>query len=553
MSRKLIRNSRIRQRPSQPKPMFTLSDKSLEWALKHVTRFYSSDFFPAPFEFKAISDQWSAIKPRLESIDLDEYLPRTPIALLAPKPNGTFRVVHQLDPIDAIIYAALVFEISTAVENYRLPPSAEIACSYRIDPTVDGSFFGKANEWDVYTRRTKELSKKYKTGFVITGDFVDFYNQIYTHRIANLIEEAGGTSLDHHAKVIEKFLLALNTETSRGVPVGPAPSIVLSELVMADIDKKILNYTRDFVRWADDIRIFFTTREEAEKVLHELTHFIHSNHRLVFSGEKTRIVPVEHFVKSFKDEEAEEAKLIKGKAEEIALSDYYDELMKNLGPYEDPEDVFDPEAFQEVFEQIAKTQRFEILSNLYKELLENELKRPFPQIAVLRRIFKNASRYRIRSILRLALSNFDKLVPVVRELVLYLSKVIDADVVKANERAFRQIVANPRMQIPYINMWISSLLQHEAFGSSELPRYDVVGTLRDQALVARRRADRTWVKGYKNGLDILGPWEKRAVLYAASILSHDEMLHWLQVAAARGDIIETAVARYVISEKKEGK
>jgi hypothetical protein len=41
---------------------------------------------------------------------------------------------------------------------------------------------------------------------------------------------------------------------------------------MSDIDKKILSYTRDFVRWADDLRIFFSTREEAEWVLHEVTH-----------------------------------------------------------------------------------------------------------------------------------------------------------------------------------------------------------------------------------------------------------------------------------------
>src|SRR5437899_5808618 len=100
--------------------MFVLSDKSLEWALKHVMRFYSSDFFPAPFEFKAISDQWSTVKSRLEAIDLDEYMPTTPIALLPPKPNGTFRVVHQLSPIRAIIYGTLGFDISDSVEIFRI-------------------------------------------------------------------------------------------------------------------------------------------------------------------------------------------------------------------------------------------------------------------------------------------------------------------------------------------------------------------------------------------------------------------------------------------------
>jgi hypothetical protein len=288
-------------------------------------------------------------------------------------------------------------------------------------------------------------------------------------------------------------------------------------------------------------------------VLHEVTRFIHSNHRLVLSGEKTRIVPVEHFIKTHKDDDAEEAKLIKGKAEEIALAEYYEELMDNLQPYQQPEEIFDEKSYEKVFEDIAKTQRFEILSKAYSELLAAELERPFPQIGLLRRIFKNASRYRIRSILSLSLKNFEKLVPVVRELVLYLHKVIDPKIVRTNRRAFNAIVASPRMKIPYINMWVSSLFEHEAFGSAGMPRYDVITSLRDQALIARRRSDRTWVKDYKNGLDVLGPWEKRAVLYAADVLSEDEAVHWMRGVAARGDILESAVAKHVIAQKKAEK
>jgi len=77
--------------------------------------------------------------------------------------------------------------------------------------------------------------------------------------------------------------------------------------------------------------------------------------------------------------------------------------------------------------------------------------------------------------------------------------------------------------------------------------------MRDQALVARRRLDRTWVKDYKNGIDVLGPWEKRAVLYAASVLSEDEAVHWMQGVASGGDILETAIAKHVITQKRAQK
>jgi hypothetical protein len=138
----------------------------------------------------------------------------------------------------------------------------------------------------------------------------------------------------------------------------------------------------------------------------------------------------------------------------------------------------------------------------------------------------------------------------VRELVLYLYKVIDAKVVSANRRAFNAIIISPRMKIPYINMWVCSLFEHDAFGTTDRPPYDVITSLRDQALVARRRSDRTWVKDYKNGIDVLGPWEKRAVLYAADVLSEDEAVHWMQAVAAGSDILESAVAKHVIAEKR---
>ena len=529
--------------------MFHVRATSLEWALKHIRRYYSSDFFPAAFEFDAISDQWSTVKTHIRSLDLESYVPRTPVTLLAPKPNGTFRVVHHLDPVDALLYAALIFEISEIVEAYRVPASAEIACSYRISPEIDGSFFAKDSDWDVYAARTKALCRQYKTGFVITCDFVDFYNQIYTHRVRHLIEEAGGRAFERHAKIIERFLVSLNTETSRGVPVGPAPSVVLSELIMGDIDKKLLTYTRDFVRWADDMRIFFSTRAEAELVLHDLTEFVHSNHRLVFSGEKTRITTVGRFVETLKDDASEEAKVIAAKTEELALSEYYDELIKKLGPYEDPEAAWDVDAYAEVLDDIAKSRRFEILSDVYADLLSAEVKRPYPHLALLRRIFRNAARYRIRSILPIGLAHFDSLVPVVRELVLYLHKVIDKKVIASNSSAFKKIISSPRMQLTYVNMWVSNLLQNPAFGTLDVPQYSVVSALRDKALVARRRSDRTWIKGYKNRIDVLGPWEKRAVLFAASILSKDETSQWLKVAAARGDITEAAVAKFVMRTK----
>jgi hypothetical protein len=127
---------------------FHLNETDLEWSLKHLLRFYSSDFFPKEFEF---------------------------------------------------------------------------------GPSEDG--------WSRFNSRTRDLAEEYEDGAVLICDFVDFYNQIYAHRLRNVIAEAGGTAFEEYAKVVEYFIHGLNDQTSRGIPVGPAASIVLAEVVLSDIER----------------------------------------------------------------------------------------------------------------------------------------------------------------------------------------------------------------------------------------------------------------------------------------------------------------------------
>lgn len=261
--------------------MYNLQDTSIEWALLHVTNFYDSDFYPRLFEFEAIKQSWQNVKSYLLTLNLDEYAPKSPVISLALKPNENFRVVHQLDPIDSIIYSAVLYENAINIEIFRIPKFRKIACSYRIKTDTTGSYFEKGNTSYIdFIEQAELLADEFEGGYVLICDIADFYNQIYLHRVNNVLSESGSTS----SKVIEDFLSGLNTNVSRGIPVGPAPSILIAELIMADIDKKILSYTNNFVRYVDDIYIFFPTQEDAVVILHELTKYLYSTHRLVFES-----------------------------------------------------------------------------------------------------------------------------------------------------------------------------------------------------------------------------------------------------------------------------
>jgi hypothetical protein len=528
--------------------MYHLQETDLEWSLKHLLRFYSSDFFPKAFEFEAIKADWSFIREQLLKLDLVEYVPKTPISLLAPKPNECFRIVHQLDPLDAVVYTALIKQVATVFEGYRIPQSEGIACSYRITPDLNGSFFDSSEDgWSRFNEKTRELTEEYTNGVVLICDFVDFYNQIYTHRLRNVIAEAGGQKLEGYARIVEHFLLGLNDNTSRGIPVGPAASIVLAEVLLSDIDRKVLSHTSSFVRWVDDFRIFFETIDDARAFLHEFTKYLYEVHRLVLSGEKTGILSVADFATArFQDDVQTERLKRQAKVEEVALAEYWQKLCEKATPYSSPEDGFDENEYTAIREQLSQSNRIDILASAYSEILTEQLNCGEPDFVLLRRVFKNAARYRIRAILKTSFENLEQLLPVIREIAIYARAVLDSSSVHQIAGNLIGALSSPVFKLPYVNLWVCYILQDESFNcfNGDVD-YGNLASLRDQALIARRKGDVVWIKSHKGGLDVLGPWERRAILFAASVLSHDEMYNWLKVAGARGDIVEHALSVYM--------
>ncbi len=531
--------------------MVTVTENNLEWALKHLQKYSHSDFYPKLFEFAAISHNWQQVKEYILSLDLDTYQPKSPMINLAPKPNGNYRIVHQLEPIDSLLYVALIRDVCEIIEDYRIPESENIACSYRIKPDLEGSFFSSDNGWDMYISRTQELADKYKDGFVLVADITDFYNQIYTHRVQNLIVEAGKGAYNEQAKAIEEFLLDINKKTSRGIPVGPVPSIILAELIMASIDNKILNYTSDFVRYVDDIRIFFEKRADAVYAHHELTQYLYSYHRLVFSGEKTKVLSVKVFREKYmRDEQKEEKSALIAKADEVATGKMQ-ELLEHLPPYSGDFDY--DEEYEKVLAEIMDEEHLELLSATYYELFSKAISTPI-DFALLRHILRQSSRYRIRNLIPFVLDNFFRMLPVIRESVIYLNAVLNEKSVAKYKNKFVSILSSYYLRLPYINLWISHLLQNPSFSKINLPvNYDDILSTRGKALIALRRQDTTWVRDFRDGVDVLGPWDKRAVLYSSIILPLDEMKVWASTVSASGDIIDKSLSSLIVSQKKSPK
>jgi hypothetical protein len=230
--------------------MLHLKKRSLNWALKHALRLRDTDVFPAPFEFEAIKSDWAAISKFLLNEDIHNWKTRPPRSLLSPKSRYGFRIITQLDPLDFLIFAALAYEIGSDLERERLPISDHIVFSHRFKPDNEGRMYDKDVGYIAFQQEAKRRSSSITCTHVAVTDIADFYPRIYSHPLENALSDC--TDKKAHVTAIRKLLAGWNETESHGIPVGSAPSRLLAEITISDVDEALIAHDIDYIRYSDD-------------------------------------------------------------------------------------------------------------------------------------------------------------------------------------------------------------------------------------------------------------------------------------------------------------
>jgi len=166
--------------------MRRLADTSLDWALEHLRRYSDTDKFPHPFEVDVIGRLWtSSFRAQLGTIDLAQHRWTGERKMLVPKDGASFRNAAQLDPIDAVLLAGLIYEVGAQIEQKRSPIADKRVFSYRFAPNSDGTLFGP-DQWDAFWETSILRSTRWPV--VLMLDISDFYNQISHHSIENQLQ-----------------------------------------------------------------------------------------------------------------------------------------------------------------------------------------------------------------------------------------------------------------------------------------------------------------------------------------------------------------------------
>lgn len=508
-----------------------LSSSSLDWALAHTGRFGDTDIFPVPFEFEAIRACWPFLRGELETTDLGEYRTRASQQILMPKSRTGFRIAVQLDPFDALVYAAMLYESADFIERYRVPSRLGIACSYRLNVQADGSLFEAETGWPTYHRRSVELTKSGRFTHVLTADITDFYNQVSHHRVNNVLQSAGVPQ--DRCKDVESFLSKLGAKHSRGLPVGPSASIVLAEASLDDVDKFLMSRGLDYVRYVDDFRIFCTSERVAIEAAHALTEYLYTSHRLALAASKTR----RYTIKSFREHELLDPAEEERRGRISKLSAEIQEILENTG-------------YQVGFDDLAHSTLSRVTrENLVDLFRESVQKRPV-HLGSVRYLLRRAKQLRTVVLKTIVMENLGILAPALRDAIEYLVVATKPnDLANTTRSLLKFLREDPSGSLPFVRLWVLEFFVRRPLADSYPKLLKVAEESRESlgirpvALLSRACRQVQWVRSQRERWANHAPWDRRAIIWAGSILPDDERRHWLAaIKEAATDALDRAVA-----------
>ncbi len=141
----------------------------------------------------------------------------------------------------------------------------------------------------------------YRFNYLTTTDVKNFYPSIYTHSIPWAIHgkkriRRGANRYDYSffGNRLDKLFQNANDGCTNGIPIGPAVSDLIAEVVLAGVDRVLSNKIKDkigddvvLVRFKDDYRILAKTEEDGKSAIKALQSAV-SEYHLELHDEKTQ-------------------------------------------------------------------------------------------------------------------------------------------------------------------------------------------------------------------------------------------------------------------------
>jgi hypothetical protein len=501
--------------------LLTLKEKSLTWALNSIKKNGDTYIFPDAFEFEAINDNWDEVKDFLLSTDILEYGVREYRTTITPKSRLGFRISTQLDPIDSIIYNAIIYEIHEDIEKARIPAKDNIVFAFRLKPLDDGTLYDKKYNWDAFNNEAKKILEAGDYSYVVVTDIADFYPSIYLHNVETYLRECVKRSgKAAHAEAIINVIKAMHcNQTHKGLPIGPQFSRPIAEIVLNSIDEILIENDIKFIRFVDDYRIFCKSEAEAYKKLTFLAQKLYDILNLKLNEPKTKIINKNNFKKEY-------LRTLKDKEVSRSLEEFY-ELCSEAGIGTDIYDDIDiDELDEDVIEELNK---FNLLKILREELDKDTIDFGFVKI-----IIANLARFDNTEVAKVLLEeeNIKKLFPILKTIIKYLHRVRSFNTIQKHEIGkivIKLIKGSFISELEFNRAWLISLFSkdqewnNKEYFTKLLIQYNDNLTKRELITSLGRAKYFNYFRENKlANISSWDPWVSRAFIASISCLPKDE-------------------------------
>ena len=491
-----------------------LAKTHIRWAIRHIAKEGDTDIIATPFEHKLLRKHQTRVIDQLSRIDISSHNWRDTRRFISQKDMVSFRPVCQLDPIDAILFAALISQNKNRLNAYlakfrRNVYSHELVCSN------SGEMYERRDGWMRFWQDSSKKASREKCNFVAVTDVVDYYNQIYHHTLENQLDEA---KVSRPHKTALKNLLQFETDkVSRGIPVGPHPSHALAELAMAPIDGFLNQSGIEYSRYVDDFHLFVESESKATLALGQLAQALDSQ-KLSLNRSKTRVFPRDEFIDhAHRKSISDPINAIEGRLLEL-LSDHID----------DPYDELD-------IEELDDDEQEELFGLAVDEVLTEYLEADrvdYPRIGwLLRRLAQVGT----PGAAKFVVQNLGNLLPVVSDVAKYLSRV-DIEVGAALqlgellvESLKNDVISHSEYLAACILSSFSDSPEFNNFGDIEIFYHGNPMVKRKIVLAASAQKKADWIRGIKRDFSSADTWLKRAIILACGRLPKDEALTYITV------------------------
>ncbi|MCK4733250.1 MAG: RNA-directed DNA polymerase [Methanophagales archaeon] len=509
-----------------------LKKTSIEWAIDHLVILSDTDLFPRPYEIDILNDIKADVVNKLSNTDIENLSPGVSRKFIVPKDDLSYRIGTQLDPLDSIILASIIYEYGNLLEERRIPESDKAVFSYRFNPDSQGHFYPTPNSWNNYWEHVYEESNNYK--YALTLDISDFYNQIYHHSIENVLVESNFPN--QIKKWIMNLLGSITSKMSRGVPVGPHSIHLISESVLSSIDNSLVSRGIKFVRYVDDYILFSNSEIDARKQVLIFAEILDKQQRLIVQNQKTKILTSDELKQLCSENIADRP-----------INDLEQNLLRIIKKHSGG----DPYVIVHISD-LSDDEINEFNESTIAQIFEEYLKEDNPDYIRLRWILRRLSQVGHPDGITYLLKNIDRILPALNDMFKYLVSIdnssfsnwpdigkelvelSNSEVVKENSYYLLTIFSAFNRK-PVINHY-SSVLQRFNSVSPELKR-EIIFT-------ALENGCSDWLRELKESYRSFDPWNKRAFLISSSQLPKEERLFFLKNNVESGNILEELISKW---------